>query len=77
MLTRLLKKHCAYCGATAMDTAATAEYLESSLAEFQSGVDSSVFPEMEANGITESPKVAYTYYNSDGTLIWTHTFEPS
>ena len=24
MLTRLLKKHCAYCGATATDTAATA-----------------------------------------------------
>ena len=26
---------------------------------------------------TIDPKVTYTYYNPDGTLLLTHTFEPT
>lgn len=36
-----------------------------------------VFGEMEAAGITDGPKVRYTYYNADGSLIWSHTFTAS
>ena len=60
-----------------MDAASTAANMDASLDDYQSAVDSALIPEMVANGITVDPKVRYTYYNSDGTLIWTHTFAGS
>jgi hypothetical protein len=39
-------------------------------------VDSVIIPEMERAGITD-PKVVYTYYDADGSELWTKTFEAS
>lgn len=65
----------AYTYGSPVDAALTAAGFEEQMSTLQSVSDSSVIPEMERAGITESPKVRFTYYNADGSLIWSHTFE--
>lgn len=64
-----------YSYAKAVDPAAAAAYLETMIPTLQSASDSSMFPEMRNAGITVSPKVRFTYVNSDGTMLWSHVFE--
>ena len=59
------------------DLSLAAAYLDEQIPALQAIADSAVLPEMVAYGVTVDPKVRYTYYNSDGSLIWTHTFEAS
>lgn len=65
-----------YTYATKVDKAAAKKYLETQLATLQGGCDSSVFPEMKTAGISE-PKVRYSYFNKNGSKIWSHLFTPS
>lgn len=53
-----------------------AQYFDDMIDTFQSMSDL-VFGEMETAGVTDGPKVRYSYYNADGSLIWSHTFESS
>ena len=64
-----------YTYAKAVDPAAAATYLDTMIPTLQSASDSSMFPEMRHAGITVSPKVRFTYLNSDGTMLWSHLFE--
>ena len=66
-----------YTFANELDPAVAAQGLEEQLSTYQDLCDTSVFPEMARADITIEPKIVYTYRNSDGTMIWTHTFEPS
>lgn len=67
----------AYFYAEQADASGAGEYFDGLLSTFQSAVDTAVIPEMEQEGILVDPKVRYTYYNADGTLIWSHTFARS
>lgn len=67
----------AYTYETAADPASTAASLDTMVDSLQSVADTSVIPEMENAGITVDPKVRYTYYNPDGSLVWTHDFARS
>ena len=60
-----------------LDAAATATGLDTMIETLQTTCDDTLFPEMEAAGVTVDPKVIYTYYNADGAQIWSHTFERS
>ena len=60
-----------------LDADAVAAAEDTMVESTQELVDSAVFPEMARYGITIDPKVIYTYYNPDGTLLLTHTFEPT
>jgi hypothetical protein len=59
------------------DPDAVAASLDAYIPTLQTLCDTRLFPEMEGAGITVDPKVRYTYYNADGTKIWTHVFERS
>lgn len=65
-----------YTYASVMDVAGTASSLDGLIPTIQDGCDKSVFPAMVNAGI-EDPQVTYTYLNSDGTEIWTHSFTQS
>lgn len=54
-----------------------AAYNDGRLADFQENVDSVIIPRMVESGVTDGPKVMFTYYNPDGSVLWTHTFEAS
>ena len=64
-----------YVYAQPVDPAAATELFDGMLDSFQSTLDDQVFPDMERAGITGSQRARYTYVNTDGTTIWTHTFE--
>lgn len=66
-----------YTFADEVDPAVAADGFESTLETFQELTDSAAFPEMEAFGITEDPRIIYTYLNPDGSEVWTHEFVPS
>lgn len=59
-----------------VDVEEGARHFDGMIDTFQS-MSEMVFGEMEAAGITDGPKVRYTYYNADGSLIWSHTFTAS
>lgn len=63
-----------YVFAVQMDPTIAAAALDASIPTLKATADSAVFPEMARAGITTAAKVTYTYYNADGTEIWTHTF---
>jgi hypothetical protein len=65
-----------YTFAEPVDPNAAVETFDSSVATLQATVDSVIIPEMERAGITD-PKVVYTYYDADGSELWTKTFEAS
>src|SRR5512143_1167822 len=67
----------AYVFTEAADPATAVAYFEDNVAALQDAVDSQVFPEMATYGITIDPKVRYSYYNPDGTQVWSHDFSPS
>lgn len=60
----------------AVDPGTARASIEKIKGTLQKTCDAQVFPEMESRGIS-SPKVTYTYLNSDGSKIWAHTFTPS
>ncbi len=51
--------------------------LDDSIETLQQSVDESVLPALVGAGITDDPKVTFSYFDADGTLIWTHTFSGS
>lgn len=51
------------------------DQLESMRPTLQTLCETRVFPDMEATGVTPSQKANYSYYNADGSVLWTHTFE--
>jgi hypothetical protein len=51
-------------------------YFDSMVPTLQTTVDTQVFPAMVKAGI-QAPRVTYTYVNPDGSVVWTHTFDPS
>jgi len=59
------------------DPTAVAAYFDGMVPTLQTLCDTQLFPEMANFGVTVDPKVRYTYYNPDGSLIWTHDFSPS
>ena len=63
-----------YVYAEPVDVAAATAALEAELQTLQDAVDSTVIPEMIRAGVTVEPKVRYTYFNPDSSLVWTHTF---
>lgn len=65
-----------YTYAETLDPTAAAAGLETMIPTLQTLCDTQVFGTMQAAGITE-PSVVYTYLNTDGSLIWTHTFTMS
>jgi hypothetical protein len=58
-----------------VDAAKAASILDGEVATLQSDFDSTVSPAMEAAGVTSDRKAVYVYRNSDGSQLWTHTFE--
>jgi len=52
-------------------------YLDSMVPTFQAAVDSQVIPAMISGGVDSSPRVTYTYQDPDGSILWSHTFDPS
>ena len=69
--------HFAYVYADQVDTEGAQELFDGYIPTLQTLSDTQIFPEMATAGVTPTQKVKYTYYNSDGSEIWTHTFEPS
>jgi hypothetical protein len=63
-----------YTYAKAVDPSAAAAYLDTMIPTLQTASETSMFPEMKTAGITASPKVRFTYVNSDGTQLWSHVF---
>ena len=66
-----------YIFAEPLDIAVAAGQFDTTAADLQELCDTQVFPAMKSMGVTESPKVVYTYLNPDGAQIWSQTFEPS
>ena len=64
-----------YVYAEPIDAAAALEYFESMIDTIQELCEAQVFPAMERAGVTGSQKVRYTYYNPDGSELWSHLFE--
>ena len=58
----------------AVDAAAAGPTFDEQKPMLQTLCDETLFPEMESHGITESPKVKYTYLNPDGSEVWTNVF---
>lgn len=67
----------AYTYATPTDVATATAYFEENIPTLQQSCDSAVFPEMESQGVTEDPRVIFTYLNPDGSLLWSHEFSRS
>lgn len=67
----------AYLYVEQIDGAAAAAQFDEQIPTFQDAVNTSLIPEMVAYGIVDNPTVRYTYYNADGSLIWTQTFSQS
>lgn len=57
-------------------SAATTNYLNTTVPVLRTAFRTQVAPEMEALGVAR-PKVTYTYLNPDDSLIWTRTFTRS
>ena len=62
-----------YLYARQVDRKAARKHFKASVAQIQSACDSQVFPDMERAGIA-NPKARYTYFNADGSRIWSRTF---
>lgn len=62
-----------YLYARQVDPKAARKHFKTSVAQIQSACDSQVFPDMERAGIA-NPKARYTYFNADGSRIWSRTF---
>lgn len=60
-----------------VDGLATAAFFDTAIPEFQSALDSSVFPAMASMGVTGTLRATYIYYNADGSLVWQYTFTQS
>ena len=67
----------AYVYAQQVDAAGTTGYFDDMTPALQTLCDTQVFPAMESAGVTTSQKVIYTYYNADGSQLWSQTFAPS
>lgn len=67
----------AYAYTESLDPDAAAAYFDENVPVLQDACDTQLFPEMAGYGITIDPKVRYTYYNADGSLIWSHDFSRS
>jgi hypothetical protein len=67
----------AYLFTASVDAAGAAAYFDDNIATLQSVCDTQLFPEMASNGVSIDPKVRYSYYNPDGSQVWTHDFSPS
>jgi len=66
-----------YTYAQQLDPVALGEYFDKMMPGFQEACDTQAFPAMKRAGLVASQKVTYTYYNADGSLIWSHTFTSS
>lgn len=65
----------AYTYAEPVDPNATATELDNMVSTMEELTESAVFPAMEATGVTPTQRATFSYYNADGTEIWTRTFE--
>ena len=59
-----------------LDAELLADELDALLADLQAAGDAAFFPAMLAVGV-DTPKVRYTYFNGDGSRVWSKTFTPS
>ena len=66
-----------YTYADELDPALAAEQFDLIASDLQELCDTQVFPAMKRVGVTDSLQVAYTYFNVDGSVIWSKTFSPS
>ena len=69
--------HYVYTYADQIDTEGVQEYFDGFAPTLQTLCDTQVFPAMEDAGVTPTQKATYTFYNADGTELWSHTFEPT
>lgn len=65
-----------YVFAHQLSAAEATPYFDSQMSQLQDLCDTQAFPAMVRMGI-ESPKARFTFFNADGSTLWSHTFEPS
>lgn len=63
----------AYTYAEQVDAVGSVDYFNTQIDYLQETVDAQLIPEMESFDIVD-PQVTYTYYNADGSTIWSYTF---
>jgi hypothetical protein len=67
----------AYYNTEPIDPDDAESYFNGMIPTLQTLSDTQLFPEMARAGVTVDPRVRYTYYNPDGSVIWSHDFDPS
>ncbi|MDQ1584266.1 MAG: hypothetical protein QOF36_2320 [Microbacteriaceae bacterium] len=60
-----------------VDPGAARSAFDSHVQTFQDSCDTLVFPAMKRAGVTSSQGAKYTYYNTDGSEIWSQSFTSS
>lgn len=66
-----------YVYADVLDPTFAADYFEGMVPTFQSMCDTTVFPGMESAGVPGPQKVTFSFFNVDGSELWSKTFEAS
>lgn len=66
-----------YVYADVLDPALAADYFEGMVPTFQTMCDTTVFPTMEQVGVPGPQKVTFSFFNVDGSPLWSKTFESS
>lgn len=66
-----------YVYADVLDPAFAADYFEGMVPTFQTMCDTTVFPGMESAGVPGPQKVTFSFFNVDGSELWSKTFEAS
>ena len=66
-----------YVYAEVLDPTFAADYFDGMVPTFQSMCDTTVFPGMESAGVPGPQKVTFSFFNVDGSELWSKTFEAS
>lgn len=66
-----------YVYADQLDPAVTKDYFDTMTPTVRTLCDTVVFPAMASAGVVGSQKATYAFYNADGSLLWSDTFESS
>lgn len=66
-----------YVYAEVLDPAFAADYFDGMVPTLQTMCDTNVFPGMERVGVPGPQKVTYSFFNVDGSELWSKTFEAS
>ena len=64
-----------YVYADVLDPALVQDSFESLVPSFQTMCDTTVFPAMESAGVPDPQKMTFSFFNLDGSPLWSKTFE--